>query len=261
MDQQPQKFQPGINTSSYNVTTPVYEGPLDLLLQLIEHEELDITALSLAMVTDQFLAYIHQMEVPADEISAFMVVAARLLQIKSAVLLPHPPQYEPSEENVGEDLAKQLRIYKQYKDIANWLNDRQLDHLHSYLRLAPIPKYDKKLDLTDITLADLVAAAEEIFNQEADKQALGSVIKPPQITIREKIQLIAEKLGGRHKASFDALLSKNPSRLEIVVTFLALLELVKRYRVSALQEELFGSIEIEKMDAWNENEELELEFE
>ena len=78
-------------TGNYSVTTSVYEGPLDLLLQLIEHAELDITALSLAQVTDQYLSYIHEMPVPAEEISAFVVVAAKLLQIKSEALLPRAP--------------------------------------------------------------------------------------------------------------------------------------------------------------------------
>ncbi len=248
-------------TGGYTVNTPVYEGPLDLLLQLIERAELDITSVSLALVTDQYLAYIHQMQVPADEISAFLVVAAKLIQIKSEALLPRPPVREAGEEDLGESLARQLRIYKRFKELSNWLDERETRHLRTYLRVAPPPKVEGRLDLSDITLADLMAAAEDIFAEEAEKQALGTVISAPRITIREKIALIAERLGKSRNAVFNDLLGQKPTRLEVVVTFLALLELVKRYRVSARQEKLFSDIQIEKLEEWVTDEELEIEFE
>jgi segregation and condensation protein A len=134
-------------------------------------------------------------------------------------------------------------------------------HLRTYLRVAPPPKIEARLDLSDITLADLMAAAEGIFAEEAEKQALGTVISAPRITIREKIALIAERLGLSRNATFSGLLGHKPTRLEVVVTFLALLELVKRYRVSARQESLFSDIQIEKLEDWGSNEELEIEFE
>src|SRR5512141_2372101 len=111
----------GHQTGGYTVTIPVYEGPLDLLLQLIERAELDITAVALAKVTDQYLTYIHKMQVPADEVSAFLVVAAKLLQIKSEALLPRPPVRKEGEEDPGEALARQLRIYKRFKELSGWL--------------------------------------------------------------------------------------------------------------------------------------------
>jgi segregation and condensation protein A len=251
----------GHPSPGYTVTIPVYEGPLDLLLQLIERAELDITAVALALVTDQFLQHIHQMQVPADEISAFLVVAARLVQIKSEALLPRPPVREAGEEDLGEALARQLRIYKRFKELAAWLENRTDRHLHTYLRVAAPPRVEGRLDLSGITLTDLLAAAESVFEEEAEKQALGTVIAAPRITIREKIALIAELLSKNRNASFSGLLKKNPSRLEVVVTFLALLELVKRYRVSARQEGLFSEIQIEKLEEWTSDEELEIEFE
>jgi len=248
-------------TGNYSVTTPVYEGPLDLLLQLIERAELDITAVSLAQVTEQYLEYIHQMLVPAEEISAFLVVAAKLLQIKSEALLPRAPTREVGEEDIGEALARQLRIYKRFKELAGWLEDRVNRNLRTYLRVAPPPKVESRLDLSNITLADLMSAAEDIFAEEAEKESLGTIISAPRITIREKITLIAEHLGKSKNATFRGLLGREPTRLEIVVTFLALLELVKRYRVSARQEALFSDIQIEKMEEWGANDELEIEFE
>ena len=247
--------------SGYTVATSVYEGPLDLLLQLIEHAELDITALALASVTDQYLTYIHKIQVPADEISAFLVVAAKLLQIKSEALLPRPPVRETGEENPGEALARQLRIYKRFKELAFWLDERENRHLRTYLRVAPPPKVEGRLDLSDITIADLLSAAEGIFAEEAEKQALGTVISAPRVTIREKIAWIAERLGKTPHTTFSGLLDQKPTRLEVVVTFLALLELVKRYRVSARQEGLFSDIEIDKMEDWGKDEDLEIEFE
>jgi segregation and condensation protein A len=248
-------------TSGYTVTIPVYEGPLDLLLQLIERAELDITAVSLASVTDQYLAYIHQLQVPADEISAFLVVAAKLLQIKSEALLPRAPIREAGFEYLGDELARQLRIYKRFKELSNWLDDRETQHLRTYLRVAPLPRIEARLDLSDITLDDLINAAMDVYAEEAEKQSLGTVISAPRITIREKIALIAERLVKTRNATFSGLMGQKPTRLEVVVTFLALLELVKRYRVSAQQASLFSDIQIEKLEEWGTDEDLEIEFE
>jgi segregation and condensation protein A len=165
------------------------------------------------------------------------------------------------EENPGEELARQLRIYKRFKELANWLDDRGTRNLRTYLRVAPPPKVESRLDLSNITLADLILAAEGIFAEEAEKLSLSTVISPPRFTIREKIALIAERLSGSRNATFRGLLGKKPTRLEIVVTFLALLELVKRYRVAASQEALFSDIHIEKMEEWGTEEEMEIEFE
>lgn len=247
---------------NYKVQTPVYEGPLDLLLNLIEHAELDITAVSLAMVTDQYLAYINSLEnINADEISAFLVIAAKLLQIKSEALLPRPPEHKPGEENAGQALVDQLRLYKRFKEIGVWLNERQQQNLRTFLRLAPPPKVEAKLDLSNITLEKLVAAAEVAFAKEAAKQPLSDVIAPPRITIREKIEMISKTMKEVERSTFRTLLSQGASRLEIVVTFLAMLELIKRYRLQANQEGLFTDIEIARIDEWKDDEEIEIEFE
>lgn len=251
-------------SGGYTVNTPVFEGPLDLLLQLIERAELDITSIALATVTDQYLVYTRALQenARADEISAFLVIAAKLIQIKSEALLPRPPVREAGEEeDPGEALARQLRNYKRFKEIANLLEQHETRGLHTYLRLAPPPKVEGRLDLSDITLTDLLEAAETVLGADKEKQALGSVISAPRVTIREKIAYIAERLGRDRNSNFKALVGTASSRLEIVVTFLALLELVKRYRVSARQDELFGEIAIERSEQWGEDEEFELEFE
>ena len=176
----------GHQTSGYSVQTPVYEGPLDLLLDLIEHAELDITTVSLAAVTEQYLEYLHELEeAHADEISAFLVIAAKLVQIKSEALLPRPPSREPGEEDVGAALVEQLKLYKRFKEIAKVLDERKDQNLRTYLRLAPPPKVEGKLDLSNITLADLIEAAKEVYAKEVEKQSLGTVISAPKVTIRE----------------------------------------------------------------------------
>jgi len=247
---------------NYNVQTPVYEGPLDLLLNLIERAELEITSVSLAMVTDQYLGYIKGLEqVNADEISAFLVIAAKLLQIKSEALLPRPPARMPGEEDTGRSLVDQLKLYKRFKEIGGWLNEQQHANRRTFLRIAPPPKVEPKLDLSNLTLEKLVTAATIAFAKETEKQPLGIIIAPPRITIREKIDLISKTLKEVERSTFSALLNADASRLEVVVTFLALLELIKRYRVAAHQEGLFNDIEIDRMEDWDDDEEMELEFE
>ncbi len=233
-----------------------------MLLDLIERAELDITTLSLAAVTEQYLEHLHLLEeTHPDEISAFLVMAAKLLQIKSEALLPRPPLRQPGEEDTAASLVEQLRLYKRFKQVANLLAEREAKNLRTYLRLAPAPKIEGKLDLSNITIADMIEAASEVYAKGAEKQALGTIITAPKVTIREKIALISKRLGASEHAHFRELLGENPTRIEIVVTFLALLELVKRYQVAARQEGLFTDIEIKRMDDWDPEEEIEIEFE
>ncbi len=247
--------------SNYTINTPVYEGPLDLLLQLIERAELDITKLSLALITDQYLDYMHRLtNLPADEVSAFLVVAARLLQIKSEALLPRPPQREPGEVDPGEALARQLIIYKRYRQIADILYQREADGLRTYLRVAAPPKVEGSYDLTSITIDDISAAAQEIFSNLNMGDVLYSVVPPSRVTIREKIALISERLRRNRSVSFRSLVNHENSRLEIVVTFLALLELIKRHLVKVSQDGLFGDISMEVSEAWDRLDEIETEF-
>ena len=254
---------PGLVThiSQYTVVTSVYEGPLDLLLQLIERAELDITSLALAQVTDHYLEHLRCIsERSPGEVSSFLVIAARLLQIKSEALLPRPPQREPGEEEPGEALARQLMIYKQFKEVANNLLQLESGHKRVFPRQAPPPHLEIGIDLSGITIDDLLAAAWQVFSQQNDIQELRSVVPMPRVTIREKIVLIADFLNRHRKGTFDQLLYDHRYRLDIVVTFLALLELVKRQMVLAEQETLFGQIAFQPAEAWDEDTSFELEF-
>ncbi len=233
-------------SDAYQINTEVYSGPLDLLLQLIERAELDITRLALAQVTDQFLDYLHHLEEQnAAEVSAFLVIAARLVQIKSSALLPRPslPGIQ-FEEDPGEALARQLIIYKRFKELSGFLDEREVKKLHTYLRMDTTPRTQiaTKLDLSDLTLENLVQVAREIFRDANNLPPLSEVVSFPRITIRDKIKVILDRLQKDGGISFSKLIGKKNNRVEIVVTFLAMLELVKRHIVGATQETLFGDI-------------------
>ncbi len=196
----------GHQISGYKVQTPVYEGPLDLLLSLIERAELNITAISLAAVTDQYLSYLHGLEqMKPDEISSFLVIAAKLVQIKSEALLPRPIEREPGEEDPGVELVELLILYKRYKEIAGWMMERQENNLRTYLRVAPPPKVEAKLDLSNLTLEGLLAAAESAFSKGKKKEALGTIITAPRVTIREKIEFITKTMRNIQRMTFSGL--------------------------------------------------------
>jgi segregation and condensation protein A len=255
----------------YRISTPVYEGPLDLLLQLIEHAELDITTLALAQVTDQYLVHMRLMQQnttgvdgqSAAEVSGFLVIAARLLQIKSAALLPRVviEASEEEGEDPGEALARQLIIYKRFKELAAVLADREARGLRTYLRVAPpVVKVEARLDLTGLTLHDLMLAAREIFDSRPNLPALSRVVSMPRVTIREKITLILEAMRGLGETSFRSFLRQRGDRLEIVVTFLAMLELIKRHVVEVDQQDAFGDIAVKSTGEWDDKEDAQLEF-
>jgi len=251
-------------TEGYRVNIPIYAGPLDLLLQLIERAELDITTLALAQVTDQYLAHMRSLQDQnAAEVSGFLVIAARLLQIKSAALLPRPivvitPE---QEEDPGEALARQLIAYKRFKELANVLADRESQGLRTYLRLAAPPvKIEARLDLSGIGIDDLVSAAREIFMSKPDLPALSRVVAMPRVTIREKIRTIVDSLREAGNAQFCYFIHRQGDRLEVIVTFLAMLELIKRRVVEVSQPSLFGDIEVTPTGEWDEKNDAQLEF-
>jgi segregation and condensation protein A len=246
---------------TYQVSTPIYQGPLDLLLQLINRAELDITKLALAEVTDQYLEYLRGLqERAAEDVSAFLVIAARLIQIKSEALLPRPPIREVGEEDPGEALARQLLAYKRYKEIAKTLEDREQAGLRTYLRLAPPPKVQGVVDLSEFTLNDLVNTVLTAYAKIDNRPELKTVVAPHRITIRDRIRHIVRYFKNRERTSFRRLLDDRHTRMEVVVTFLAMLELIKRRYLQAQQEKLFGDIELEPAEAWDDNPEFETEF-
>jgi len=248
--------------NNYKVSTPVYEGPLDLLLQLIEKSELDITKVAIAQVTNQYLQYLHHLDAyQPEEVSAFLVIASRLIQIKSEALLPRPVIREEGEEDPGEALARQILLYRAFRDAADYLGWREANRKTCYLRLVPPPKIEANLDLGGMGLSDLISAANEIISKINEESMIKNIVAPNHVTIRQKISLIMKLLKNKGNSPFSSFLSDFHSRVEITVTFLAILELIKRQIVQAKQERLFGEIDVELISSLDDIGQIELEFE
>jgi segregation and condensation protein A len=230
----------------YQVALPVFEGPLDLLLHLIEREELDITQVSLAQITNQYLEHLAQLsERDPDNLADFLVVAAKLLLIKSRVLLPRPPTSAyPEEEDVGEDLVRQLIEYKRFKEAAIWLRTLDEEGCHSFVRLAGMPPLEKSVDLGEVSLDDLLVAVREVLAIKPPAPSVDNAVAPISITIADQIALLERETAHGRPVSFRRLLEQSTSRLEVIVTLLALLEMVKQLRVTIAQDRLFGDIQI-----------------
>jgi segregation and condensation protein A len=236
--------------SSYQVSLPVFAGPLDLLLQLIEREKLDISTVSLAQVADQFLAHVRELErVGADILADFLEVAAKLVWIKSRLLLPQPATVaaEP-EEDPAEALARQLREYRRFKATAAALRAIEELGCHTYVRIAPPPKLERHLADDQLTLADLLAAAGRVFAGLPPPPPIQpGVVVSFTLAIGDQIRLIRRTTANGTVVTFSALLRNARHRLEIVVTLLAVLELIKRGQLRATQAGLFGEITLERM--------------
>ena len=236
--------------SSYQVSLDVYEGPMDVLLRLIERAELDITLVSLALVTDGFLAHVAQLrEVSAASLADFLVIAARLVVIKSRVLLPQPeePTDEEGEENWEEDLAERLREYKRFKEAAAQLRALEEAGLRCYPRMAPPPQVEPRLRPGEASLAELLEALRRVLAAHPPLAPVDAVVAPVVLRIGECIERIQTLLRSHGRLPFSTVVQGAGSRLEIIVTFLALLELIKRQRVRAIQEVTFGEIALERV--------------
>ncbi|MEP7200209.1 MAG: segregation/condensation protein A [Chloroflexota bacterium] len=232
--------------TTYTIRLPDYEGPLDLLLHLIEKEELDITRLSLAQVTDQYMQFLSSMQrADPEQIAEFLVVAAKLLLIKSRLLLPKEPvPGQELTEDVGDELTRQLLEYRRYKQLALQLKEWELKGLHAYPRIAPRPKVEPKLDLSYISARDLTALVEAVLT--ANRRApISDVVAPLVVRVGDKMDDIAQRLARGERIYFRAWLSRAASRVEIIVSFLAVLELMKQRKIIVQQSELFGDIMIE----------------
>jgi len=239
-------MMPETNQAGYQVALPVFEGPLDLLLHLIEREELDITQVSLAQITNQYLEYLAQLsERDPDNLADFLVIAAKLLLIKSRVLLPQPPaSLSPEDEDVGEDLVRQLIEYKRFKQVAQWLKHLDEQGLRTYIRLAGVPTLDRVVDLGEVTLDDLLAAVRDVLVVKPPELSVNGAVAPVIITIADQMALIERKTRKGRSLSFRQLLEQATTRIEVVVTLLALLEMVKQLRVTMHQDKQFGDITI-----------------
>jgi segregation and condensation protein A len=231
---------------TYLVRLNVFEGPLDLLLHLIEREKLDISTVSLAQVAGQFLAFIQDVQLlQPGTLADFLAMAARLVWLKSRLLLPRPARgEEDEEEDPGEALARQLREYKRFKEAAGNLDQIMARGQRAYLRLAAAPKLEQRLSANNVSWADFLAAIRSAFLARPPVPPVDTIVAPFTLTIHDQIQMIVNATRGNQSVTFRSLLQAANNRLEIIVTLLAVLELLKRRQVRVEQSMMFGEIVI-----------------
>ena len=231
---------------AFELELAVFEGPLDLLLHLLEKEELDITSVSLVQVTDQYLSHLRSVEViNMDALADFIAVGAKLLLLKSRALLPREPgaAEEGEEEDVGEELARLLIEYQRFKEAAAALRGREEQGLRSYPRLGPPPEMPLPLGLDRVTLRKLTGIFRDAMGRLPPEEE-GSTIQRQEVSIQQKVEELLAILALSGHVSFGRLVAACRSRLEVVVSFLAVLELIKAQRAVAEQESLFGDIRL-----------------
>lgn len=239
----------------------VFEGPLDLLLYLIEKNKVDIYDIPIVTITEQYLAYVGQLqEQDMDVMSEFLVMAATLICIKSKMLLPREEKEEEEEEDPREELVRRLLEYKMYKYAALELKDMSLDASHSLYKKATIPKevssYREEVapaKLADgITLSMLNDIFKSIMRRQVDKvdpiRSKFGTIEKEEINIEERMLQVREEVRGLKGIKFRTLLAQQPTRMNIIITFMSILELMKIGAIVIRQEHTFGEIVIDSLD-------------
>ncbi|MFH2136663.1 MAG: segregation/condensation protein A [Patescibacteria group bacterium] len=232
----------------YQIKIEKFEGPFDLLLQMIEEEEVDITEISLAKIADQFVEHIERMEnLNPAEMADFLVVAAKLLWIKSKALLP---ALEVEGED-GFDLAAQLKIYKEYRDASLVIHKMILKRRFTFVRERPPLGAGDVLFNPPVWLTKdkLVGVMREILDDLEPIVRLPRGVVKNAISIQEKIQHIKDLIHKSIEIKFHTIIAKAKDKVEIVVHFLAVLELLKHKHIVVRQEEMFGEINIKKGDS------------
>lgn len=229
----------------YQVKLQSFEGPLDLLLYLIRKNELDIYDISITQITEQYIEYLNLMKMLDLEIAGeFLVMAATLIQMKSEALLPAGVGVETDEPMMTrEELVRQLLEYKKFKNAATMFSQFEENQQQLYTRTISEPVLED-LELKEFrfeaTLFDLLSAFGRILKSLPEDQLVG--LREDTVTVQQKITEIMERFEKQKRIEFSTLFSLNCSRLEIIVTFLAILELIKNNRIIARQANLFGKI-------------------
>lgn len=244
---------------SIEVKLQVFEGPLDLLLHLIEKNKVNIYDIPIVEITQQYLDYVQQMQQQdMDIMSEFLIMAATLIKIKSKMLLPKEEKEE--EEDPREELVKRLIEYKMYKYASFELKDKQFDAEKLLYKRASIPKevegFRPKVDVNeligDLTLQKLNEIFQNVMKRQADKidpiRSQFRNIKQEEIRVEDKMNEIHEKIRGISHIHFCTLLEKQGAKTEIVVTFLSILELMKMGVIAVRQEEIGGDIWIDSLE-------------
>jgi len=236
-----------------HVKLPVFEGPLDLLLYLIKKDEIDIYDIPIEKITSQYLDYLRIIKMLDLEVAGdYLVVAATLLYIKSRVLLPQdqrPPEDEAEEDDPRWELVRQLVEYKKYKDAAFELQQclvRQEGVHGRGITSKPDMEMDGSLPFDKVGLFDLLAVFQKILDRANQNEDLRDIFED-RFTVSDKIQFILGTMTSRSRVVFEELFTDGATRTEVVVTFLAVLELIRLKQIGVTQQSPFSSIELVKL--------------
>lgn len=237
------------------VKLQVFEGPLDLLMHLIDKNKIDIYDIPIVEITNQYMEYIEAMEQSdLNVMSEFLLMAATLLDIKCRMLLPKEINEDGEEEDPRRELVEQLLQYKMYKYMSYELKDRQVDSERVMYRKPNIPDevagYVEPVDLDelleDLTLGKLQGIFQDVMRKQTDKidqiRSRFGKIEKEEITVSEKLSQVEEYALKHKRFSFRELITKQRSRIQIVVTFLAILEMMKSGQIAIEQEQPFDDI-------------------
>ncbi len=225
--------------------TKEFNGPLDLLLSLIEDKKKDISEVAISEVTDQFLQYLQAMpedDRAGDEVADFLIVAARLLYLKSRALLP---MFAPIEDE-GPSLADQLRLYQHFVKVSRDLNRRWLEKAHGYFRNHPVEIIIPEGLPTNVSLQTLAESMAKLVHTLKPPKPLPQTKIDARVSLKEKIEHLRNLLNTQSSYNLLDSMSERGNRTEIIVSFLAILELAKQRIVNINQDEQFGDIIINK---------------
>jgi segregation and condensation protein A len=231
----------------YKVKLEVFEGPLDLLLYLIKRDEIDIYDISLERITSQYLEYLQAFkELNIELAGEFIVMAANLIYLKSRSLLPRdqqPPEEDAGEEDPRWELIRQLIEYKKFKEAAAELNLRALEQERIFVREPGSPASQEPLRLGEVGIFQLISAFQTVIKRIEARQNVQEIFSE-RFSVSEKIDSILQRVASGNRLRFSDLFGAAASRIEVVVTFLALLELIRLKQVRAVQKNVFEEIEI-----------------
>ncbi len=238
-----------------------FEGPLDLLLHLIDKNKFNIFDIPIVEITEQYLDYLNRMqEEDLDVMSEFLVMAATLISIKAKMLLPKEEKEEEEEEDPRAELVRRLLEYKMYKYASLELKDMNLDAEKNYYKQATIPEeileYREEIDpadvIGDVTLAKLNEVFTQVMKRTADRvdpvRSKFGTIEKDEVRIEDKMEEIRTGIRGLKGINFKTLLEIQASKINIIVTFMAILELMKVGDITIRQDELFGDIIIDSLE-------------
>jgi len=243
-----------VEGEDYKVKLDVFEGPLDLLLYLIKKDEVDIHTISIEGITKQYLAYMNTFKMlNIDLASEFIVMAANLMYIKSRSLLPKselPPEEELDEDDPRWELIRQLIEYKKFKDAAGFLSMKETEQ-EDYFAHAVEKMEQVEMDFTeplpDVNIFDLIQAFQNVLKRFEEETDLGEIVDD-QFTVADKIENLLSLLEPGKSLRFVDLFDSLTSKTEMIVTFLAVLELMKMNQFSIQQDCLLGDIQVSRRE-------------